>query len=173
MLATWSTSTSKYAIIILWVRKTRRSNLQVHHHMLSSSWISKTNRRDVIILCHLVIWTYRTPCYHIIILWVGQPNSENMQRRHMRSLTTIRPTGASQNLCSPNEDFGMIDKRGNPDFRWIFQGREFLIHVHVSKLAHISALTPYSTAFLKWGLKLRNLLLSSLLFSTAGTHALW
>jgi hypothetical protein len=24
-------------------------------------------------------------------------------------------------LCSPNEDFGRIDKRGNPDFRWIFQ----------------------------------------------------
>jgi hypothetical protein len=35
----------------------------------------------------------------------------------MRSLTTIRPTGASQNLCSPNEDFGRIDKRGKPDFR--------------------------------------------------------
>ncbi len=28
-------------------------------------------------------------------------------------------------LCSPDEDFGRIDKRGNPDFRSTFQGREY------------------------------------------------
>jgi hypothetical protein len=34
---------------------------------------------------------------------------------------TFRSFMSPWNLCSPNEDCGRIDKRGNPDFRYTFQ----------------------------------------------------
>ncbi len=121
-----------------WVGKTQSS---CHHHPVSQSRVGQTQRHAIIIPClkveldrHSVMpssscdsklsWTDKSSCYYHLASWTDTP----LWRQHLTTGTRPGTYAPLTTLSLPNEDFGRMNKRWNPDFEWsTFQGREYSI----------------------------------------------